>query len=482
MSSVEMWKVSFFWPEERVQWGRVCTRKGNHMQIGKKPLVLLVAALTTAAMIVAPTPAQASFHQMKIVEVYVGGQNDNSQYVVLQMYSAGQDQLTGRKITVYDPVGNKADTFTFPNPDNVNTGTDQSKILAATTQAQTLFQVTADLTIDPSMSAAGGKACFDAIPIDCVTWGSYSGPAGGTPADPDGFNTRHALKRDLGANGTLEANDDTDDSAADFDVGQTTPVRNGGQAGVMDKCFFLADTAIGVSEAFGTLNLLIEGGTGQASIDYEPTGVAATAEDDFDDPGNGTVISDDGTPDTNAVIPIDIVNDDDLEGNETFEVQISNARFGPTPLDMCFNDTATVTIIDDEEPPDDTDPLTTITKPLHNRTYAKSKLPKLKGTADDGGGSGVVAVELRLRKKMKNGNCKFWNGGEFAAGLPCSSDFWLGAQGSIVWTYALTKQLSPSIGTKTKNYTLFARATDAELNTESVFAVGRNANTFEIKP
>ena len=420
---------------------------------------------------------------MKVVQVFIGGQNDNAQYVMLQMYSAGQDQLTGHEITVYNSLGSKVDTFTFPNPDNVSSGSDQSKILAATTQAQTLFQVSADLTIDPSMSATGGKACFDAI--DCVAWGNYSGSSNGvgTPADPDGFNTRQALRRDLGGNGTLEDNDDTGDSAADFDVGQTTPVKNGGQAGVMDNCFFLADTVIGVSETLGTMNLLIEGSTGTSQIDNAPTGVTATAEDDFDDPGTGTVTSGNGSPDTNAVIPIDIVNDDDLEGNETFEVQISNARFGVTPLDMCFNDTATVTIVDDEVPPDETDPVSTITRPDHNKTYAKSNLIRFRGTAVDQGddASGVNSVAIKLRKNMKNGNCKFWNGGEFAAGLPCNSQLFLAAQGTNNWNYQLSKTLAPSINTKTKNYTLFVQAVDNNLNAET-FEAGRNKNTFEVKP
>jgi Calx-beta domain len=454
------------------------------MSIRKRIPALLITAALTAAFVTAATPAQASFHFIKVVQVFIGGQNDNSQYVMLQMYSAGQDQLQGQEITVYGPGGNQSDTFPFPSPDNVNTGTNQSTILAATAQAQNLFQVTADLTIDPSMSATGGKACFGGSG-DCVAWGNYSGSSAGvgTPVDPDGFNTRHAIKRDLQGNGTLGLDDDTNDSAADFDVGQATPVKNGGSAGVMDNCFFLSDTAIGVTEATGTMNLLIEGGTGTAQIDYAPTGITATAENDFDDPGTGTVTSDDGTPDTNAVIPIDILNDDDLEGNETFEVQISNARFGVTSLDMCFNDTATVTIVDDEVPPDETDPVSTITKPEHNKTYAKSNLIRFRGTAVDqgDGATGINSVAIKLRKNMKNGTCKFWNGGEFAAGLPCNTHFYIAAEGTNNWKYDLSKALSPSVNTKTKNYTLFAQAVDNNLNDET-FEAGRNKNTFEIKP
>ncbi|HYN36284.1 MAG TPA: Calx-beta domain-containing protein [Actinomycetota bacterium] len=446
-------------------------------RLGAGAVMALIATL-----VVAPMPAGASFHNMKIVEVYVGSQNDDSQYVVLQMYTAGQSFVGGQQITVFNSQGNQVDTFTFTA--NVSNGADQAKILAATTQAQALFNVSADLTIDPSMSADGGKACFSTI--DCVAWGNYSGSATGvgTPEDPDGFHTRHqAIARRLDTSSpptALDAGDDTNSSSNDFVIANAAPRNNAGQQGIFDPCFFLSESALTVPEDEGTLNIMIEGGVGGASIDYVTTAGSAASDEDFDGT-DGTVVSGNDPQNTNAQIGINIVDDGNDESDETFDVGISNAHTGVTQHDLCFDTSTTVTIQDDDGPPDNTDPLTTITKPVHHATYRKSRLSRLKGTSDDGGGSGVVAVEVRLRKKMKNGNCKFWNGGEFAA-LPCSSDFWLGAQGSIVWTYALTKTLSPSIGTKTKNYTLFARATDAELNTESVFAVGRNANTFEIKP
>ena len=262
-------------------------------------------------------------------------------------------------------------------------------------------------------------------------------------------------------------------------MGQPQPVNNAAQTQPLDNCFFLSDTSIGVPETQASLNIPVESGIADTPITYDTNAVTATGDDDYDDvtdtatSGDGSSDTDgDGFNDTNAKIPITIMDDDDLEGNETFEVTISN-------VDFCFNATATVTIVDDEEPPDETPPLTTITRPEHNKTYAQSNLMKLKGTVTDD--SAIAGAEIRLRKNMKNGNCKFWNGGEFSV-LPCNTSLWNAVQGTNNWTYNLSKALSPSINTKTKSYTLSARASDVEGNDETILQSGRNRNTFEIKP
>src|SRR5688572_20847906 len=93
----------------------------------------LTVFLTTALL---TTNANAAFHLMKVVEVFAGTQAaPNAQYVMLQMYSAGQNIVNNHDVTISDASGANIDTFTFVGnvPENAN----QSYILIATMEAQT---------------------------------------------------------------------------------------------------------------------------------------------------------------------------------------------------------------------------------------------------------------------------------------------------------------------------------------------------------
>ena len=171
--------------------------------------------------------AQASFHLMKIVEVFQGGQQ-NSEFIELQMHSNGQNGVSGKSVTVFGPDGTQTGKFTFPN--NVSNGANQAHILLATPAAEQEFFVEADLEITESMQFFGGAVCFE--DIDCVAWGEYSGNTSqtGPPFSPEnGLAADKSMTRDTsGGNNPsrLDAGDDTDNSAADFDNAQPTPTNN----------------------------------------------------------------------------------------------------------------------------------------------------------------------------------------------------------------------------------------------------------------
>ncbi|MBI1814738.1 MAG: hypothetical protein HYR72_07160 [Deltaproteobacteria bacterium] len=185
-------------------------------------------------------PAFGSFHLMKIVEVFPGTSGSpNAQYVMLQMYSAGQNLVSGHFLRVYNATGGTVATFTFGA--NVGNGATQSTILIATAEAATLFGISKDLTMTAVLPLAGGAVCFDAIPADCVSWGNFTGDGSllntaGTPYESDyGLILGHAIRRDI-SGGTfptlLEASDDTNNSAADFDCANTAmPKNNAGSSG-----------------------------------------------------------------------------------------------------------------------------------------------------------------------------------------------------------------------------------------------------------
>ncbi len=190
---------------------------------------IFLAALTSAA------PAHAAFHLIKVVEVYPGSAAaPTSQYVILQMYSAGQSFVSNHSVQVFNAAGTSVGTYTFPG--NVGNGANQAKILIGTAAAAAEFGIAVDLAMPTAtLIASGGKVCFDAI--DCVTWGNYagSGPVG-TPAAPAGIPTGRALVRKLG-DGVLQSADDTNDSASDFEVLRPAPRNNAGNGcgdGILD--------------------------------------------------------------------------------------------------------------------------------------------------------------------------------------------------------------------------------------------------------
>lgn len=181
-------------------------------------------------------PAQAVFHLMKIVEVFAGTPaSPSAQYVVLQMYASGQNLVGGHNVLLYNAAGTQIASRTFAG--SVPNGTNQRKILIATTQAETFFGLQADLEIPASVMRDGGKVCF-ANTIDCVSWGSYRGSTTGVGT---AFNAnvgipggRAAIRRlDIsGGTTTLNAADDTGNSATNFIVGNPAPRNNANTLGV----------------------------------------------------------------------------------------------------------------------------------------------------------------------------------------------------------------------------------------------------------
>jgi hypothetical protein len=189
-----------------------------------------------AAMLLAAPAAQASFHEIKVREVYPGANNDS--YVELQMYSAGQNFVVGHSLTLYDSAGALAHTSTFST--SVSNGANQATILIGDTNTQASLGVAPDL-VDAglSISAAGGAACWNAggVPADCVAWGNFTGGAAlqaatgtsaGTPVSPGGITPGKAIRRKItpGCPTLLEAGDDTNNSATDFEEVNHAPRNN----------------------------------------------------------------------------------------------------------------------------------------------------------------------------------------------------------------------------------------------------------------
>jgi hypothetical protein len=192
--------------------------------------VLLSGAGVTFAALFAAAPAGAAFHLIKVSEVHPGTVgNPDGAFIELQMVAAGQNAIAGHEVDVYASDG--AVTATVPMPDNVANGANNATILLGDTSV-TNADVPAN--IGTLVSPIGGAVCFpDAVPADCVAWGNFSAPgslpsAVGTPAAPAGIPDGQSLTRSMasGCATLLESSDDTDDSAADFDLAAPSPRPN----------------------------------------------------------------------------------------------------------------------------------------------------------------------------------------------------------------------------------------------------------------
>lgn len=170
--------------------------------------------------------ASATFHLMRIVEIFPGTASaSTAQYVMLQMYFAGQNLVAGHPLSVFGADGTVLGTFTFAG--NVANGAGKATILVATSDTATLFGITPDLTMLPVLQPAGGAVCWDVI--NCVAWGSFSAPGSLPPfasvtTVTDALSPGMALHRDLVG---------TAGSTTDFVLAPPAPKNNAGQTGTL---------------------------------------------------------------------------------------------------------------------------------------------------------------------------------------------------------------------------------------------------------
>jgi len=169
------------------------------------------AAAATTLVISLATPAAASFHFASISEVLtsLGGSSD-VQFVEIVQNAPGQQFISGTKINVFDAQGEFVATVLTVDR-NVSGGAGRPW-LAGTAS----FSATASLPVDfviaeGSLPTGGGMICWgmpgnsptpvgcpgSGFPyVDCIAYGTYSGPANScigqpTPLAPDG----HSLRR-----------------------------------------------------------------------------------------------------------------------------------------------------------------------------------------------------------------------------------------------------------------------------------------------
>lgn len=196
----------------------------------------LVVALACGPVVTAAGPAHALFHLMMVTEVLAGtSTSPDTHFIEMQMYAENQRFLAGHEVAVFDASGAEIQAFTFTEP--MANGANQAHVLLATVQAEAEFGTEADLVITPVLTPGGGSVCFrsaDGGIIDCASWGNYSGDDAqtGTPFNSTlGLLPGQSMTRQTDGGSdpqALDAEDDTNDSEADFNSSSPNPTNNAG--------------------------------------------------------------------------------------------------------------------------------------------------------------------------------------------------------------------------------------------------------------
>jgi hypothetical protein len=191
--------------------------------------------------------ASATFHLIKVREVFPGTvAQPDSDYVELQAYSAFQNQVYAGKLQVYNADGSLASSFMPPPPPLPRTDNQMTVVIADSGFGSVFSGVTPDFT-DSSLNLgpSAGAVCWPIteLPIDCVSWGAFTGngslpSSAGSPFQGTGtsgaIGDGKAIIRSIGAACPtfLEDGDDTNNSAADFS--EATPNPRPNSAGITE--------------------------------------------------------------------------------------------------------------------------------------------------------------------------------------------------------------------------------------------------------
>jgi len=217
--------------------GRVSVRLG-----------LWLSGFALAGLLFGVATASATFHLMKIREVYPAG---SAGYVELQLLETGEYQVGGHHLVYYNADGTVDHDFTLPT--NASAGSRANATVLITGPGYSGPPSTDEADAELDLSAAGGAVCWvEGEPPDCVAWGNFTAtyPAGnsellvGNPASPGGVTAGKALRRSIAdiCPTFLEGGDDTDDSYADFSEVTPNP-RNNASTVIEERCN-VAETAI----------------------------------------------------------------------------------------------------------------------------------------------------------------------------------------------------------------------------------------------
>ncbi len=209
------------------------TLSWNH---GSTRLARCPVAFAFAGLLLFAAPASATFHLMKVREVYPAG---SAGYVELQLLAAGENLVGGHHLVTYNANGTVADDFALPSDVSAASRSNATILITAPGYTAAFPSGPSSDEFDASLNlpASGGAVCWvEGSPPDCVAWGNFAGPfpehspplVAGSPASPGGVTAGKALRRSIAppCSTFLEATDDSDVSATDFSEQTPNPRNN----------------------------------------------------------------------------------------------------------------------------------------------------------------------------------------------------------------------------------------------------------------
>jgi hypothetical protein len=196
--------------------------------------ILVAASLALVALGATASLARADDSQIRISEVYSDASlASHTDFLELQLLADGQS-IPGTGT----PAGAAIRLCNANCSSQLDVLLPPISLPAATSQRTLLIGWNDDPKVDVGatpfnvLPAAGG-ACFyqslsPAVPIDCVSWGNFSGPLPSVGSPAPAMNGSQSLTRTeaRGCPTLMEAIDDSDNSAADFSLATPSPRSN----------------------------------------------------------------------------------------------------------------------------------------------------------------------------------------------------------------------------------------------------------------
>ena len=190
----------------------------------------MVTALTLVALGATASLARADDSQIRISEVYSDASANKNDFIELQLLADGQTIPAGAAVRLCNATMSACVDFSFASQIDLPASVSQRTVLLGWNT-----NPNADLAVGASLNPppVGGAVCYyhslsPAIPVDCVSWGTFSGslPSVGSPAPA--LNASESLTRTeaRGCSTLMEAVDDSDNSAADFSLTAPSPRNN----------------------------------------------------------------------------------------------------------------------------------------------------------------------------------------------------------------------------------------------------------------
>ncbi len=189
-------------------------------------ILLLSLALT---LLWVPQRAGAAFHFAVIDEIMTSyGGDPNVQFVEIRMLTIGQSLVAGTVLGAFGPSGSHLGNVLVV-PGNVLRSGAGVRWLMGTAQFQAVSRLAPDFSMPAGLPTEGGMVCWGApgasvsnpaFYVDCVAYGSYSGPSNIHIGTPTALNADgHSLVR----------RSETHDNATDFACGELAiPETNSG--------------------------------------------------------------------------------------------------------------------------------------------------------------------------------------------------------------------------------------------------------------